>query len=45
MDEQTREKFTDKVYRTLVMLVSQQEDVIADYELHTRVTPDSKEPA
>ncbi len=45
MDEQTRERFTDKVYRTLIKLLSQQEGAVTDYELHEKEKPDTKEPA
>ncbi len=46
MDEQTRERLTDKVYRTLIILLSKQEGAVTDYELRTRgKNHDTKEPA
>lgn len=45
MDEQTRERFTDKVYRTLIRLLSQQEGAVTEYELHAKGEPDTKGPA
>ena len=45
VDEQTRERLTDKVYRTLILLLSKQEGAVTDYELRTRGNHDTKEPA
>lgn len=45
MDERTRERFTDKVYNTLIMLLSKQEEAVTEYELRAKKKPDTKEPA
>lgn len=45
MDERIRERFTDKVYNTLIMLFSKQEEAVTEYELRAKKEPDTKEPA
>lgn len=45
VDERTRERFTDKVYNTLIMLLSKQEEAVTEYELRAKKEPDTKEPA
>ncbi len=45
MDEDSRERLTDKVYRTLIGLYTQQEEVRAEYHLCPKEKPDTKEPA
>ncbi len=45
MDEASRERLTDKVYRTLIDLYTKQERVRAEYQLRPKGCPDTKEPA
>lgn len=45
MDEVSRERLTDKVYRTLIDLYTKQEEVRAEYQLRLKGCPDTKEPA
>ena len=45
VDERTRERFTDNVYNTLIMLFSKQEEAVTEYELRAKKEPDTKEPA